>query len=225
VNTSSAPTLQLARDKLLASGTQRVIYRHPKDPEKLVKVLRGVPLTMGRARLATLTEKYFPRMRKRWARKEYQEYLRLMLGPWEAPVNSPISHMYGFVETNLGLACLTDAVLDQHNLGETLKSKTADQPLSAANLALLNDTIERLYRYDIRAGDMTARNFVFGHRMIGGVLGARECVLVDGFGDIHAIPIRSWGRFFNRFGLDDSCQRLAHRTGLTWNSRTRQFTL
>jgi len=225
VNTQMAATLQLSHDQMLASGTQRTIYRHPTDPEKLVKVLRDIPLTTGRARLATLTERYLPRMRQRWARKEYQEYLRLMLGPWQAPFTSPISHMYGFVQTNLGLACLTDAVLDHDNLGETLKAKTTDKPLSAVDLALLNETIDRLYRYDIRAGDMTARNFVFGHRKIGGVEGARECVLVDGFGDIHAIPIRSWGRFFNRFGLDDGCKRLAHRTGLTWNNNTRQFTL
>jgi len=221
----ATPTLDLSTDLLLASGTQREIYRHPTDPEKLVKVLRNMPLTKGRARLATLTESYFPRIRKRWARKEYQEYLRLMLGPWPEPIHPPITHMYGFVQTSLGLACLSDAVLDGKDLGETLKAKTTGKTLSTSDLALLNDTIERFYRYDIRAGDMTARNFVFGHRRIGGVPGPRECVLVDGFGDIHAIPIRSWGRFFNRFGLDDSCKRLAHRTGLTWNTATRQFTL
>ena len=221
----TTPTLDLSTDLLLASGTQREIYRHPTDPDKLVKVLRKMPLTKGRARLATLTERYFPRIRKRWARKEYQEYLRLMLGPWSGPIHPPITHMYGFVQTSLGLACLSDAVPDGKDLGETLKAKTTDKTLSTSDLALLNDTIERFYRYDIRAGDMTARNFVFGHRRIGGVPGPRECVLVDGFGDIHAIPIRSWGRFFNRFGLDDSCKRLAQRTGLTWNATNRQFTL
>ncbi|MCK0096146.1 PhoP regulatory network YrbL family protein [Yoonia sp. F2084L] len=219
------PMLYLDPENVLASGTQRAIYRHPTDPEKLVKVLRDIPLTTGRARLATLTEKYFPHIRKRWARKEYQEYLRLMLGPWPAPIHPPISHMYGFVQTNLGLACLSDAVLDNDALGTTLKSKSAAGPLTSEDLALLNDTIARLYRYDVRAGDMTARNFVFGHRQIGGVQGPRECVLVDGFGDIHAIPVRSWGRFFNRFGLDDGCKRLAHRTGLTWDPTSRQFSL
>ncbi|PJI93001.1 PhoP regulatory network protein YrbL [Yoonia maricola] len=217
------PILTLLPEQLIASGTQRQIYRHPTDPEKVLKVLRDVPLTKGRARLATTTERLFPRIRTRWARKEYQEYLRLMLGPWANPIKPPISHMYGFVQTNLGLACVSDAVLEGGLLGLTLKAKTSAHALSAPDLALLNDTIRRLYTYDIRAGDMTARNFVFGHRQIAGHQGPRECVLVDGFGDIHAISIRSWSRHFNRFGLDDSCKRLAQKTGLTWDQRTRQF--
>ena len=217
------PVLNLRADQQIASGTQREIFRHPNDPEKLVKVLRNVALTNGRAPMAAMSERLFPTIRKRWARKEYQEYLRLMLGPWPLPIEPPISHMYGFVQTNLGLACLSDAVLEDGQLGQTLRQQIADKNLSADDLALFNDTIKRLYHYDIRAGDMTPRNFVFGHRQMGGERGPRECVLVDGFGDIHAIPIRSCGRLFNQFGLDDSCKRLAQRTGLTWDQSTRQF--
>ena len=54
-------------------------------------------------------------------------------------------------------------------------------------------------------------------------LGPRECVLVDGFGDIHAIPVRSLGGWANRMGLDDSCRRLAKNTGLIWDGKERQF--
>ncbi len=217
--------LKLCPKERVASGTQREIYRHPTDPTKLVKVLRDIPQSKGRARLAVLTETYLPSIRRRWARKEYQEYLRLMLGPWSADLHPPISHMFGFVLTDQGLGCLTDAVLENDGLGATLKSKTDDGILNTADLELLNDTISRMYRYDIRAGDMTARNFVFGQRDHGGAPGPRECVLVDGFGDIHAIPVRSWGRWFNRFGLDDGCKRLAQRTGLGWDPHTRLLSL
>lgn len=218
--------LKLAQDAQIAGGTQRTVYLHPHDPSKLVKVLRDLPQTKGRTKLATLTERFFPGIRRRWARKEYREYLRLMLGNWGTELHPPITHMYGFVLTNLGIGCLTDAVLETDGaLGETLQSKAKQKTLDADDLALFNDTIRRMYLYDIRAGDMTARNFVFGQRTLGDTPGPRECVLVDGFGDIHAIPIRSWGRAFNRFGLDDSCKRLAQRTGLQWNPATRQFSL
>ena len=190
------------------------------DPTKVVKVLKPAADTTGRARLATFTERHFPAIRTRWARKEYTEYLRLMLriGPADVP---PITHMFGFVFTDAGLGCMSENVTDD-GLGQTLHAMK--DSLSAADLALLNDTISRLYRYDIRAGDMTARNFVFGHRDYAGTRGPRECVLVDGFGDIHAIPVRSWGRWANGLGLDDSCKRLAARTGLDWSAKTRQFT-
>ena len=219
-------TLQLSENDHSASGTQRKVYMHPHDQTKLIKVLRAMPETKGRSKLATQGEHYFPSLRRRWARKEYKEYLRLMLGDWGADLHPPISHMYGFVLTNLGLGCLTDAVLtDNGSLGENLQDKAKQKTLDAADLALFNDTIRRMYLYDVRAGDMTARNFVFGQRAYSGKPGPRECVLVDGFGDIHAIPIRSWGRFFNQFGLDDGCKRLAQRTGLQWDQSTRQFSL
>ncbi len=216
-----AQQLQLAATDPLTEGTQRWVYAHPHDPKKLIKVLRPLALTKGRSKLATMTEKYIPTIRRRWARKEYQEYLRLMLGRWGDDLHPPISHMYGFVQTDKGLGCVTDAVLDQGSLGPTLKDKAG--ALDPSDLALFNDTIRRLYLYDIRAGDMTARNFVFGQRAVSGTQGPRECVLVDGFGDIHTIPIRSAGRWFNRFGLDDSCKRLARKTGLRWHPDTRQF--
>jgi hypothetical protein len=56
-NCNRPPLLELDRKDQIASGTQREIYRHPQDPEKLVKVLRDVPLTKGRAGLAVVTEK------------------------------------------------------------------------------------------------------------------------------------------------------------------------
>lgn len=158
-------------------------------------------------------------------RKEYKEYLRLILNAPSKGFHPPISHMYGFVHTSRGLGCVTDAVIDGDALGQTLLAKLKAGTCDDADLALLNDTIRRIYAHDIRAGDMTARNFVFGRRDLGGGLGPRECVLVDGFGDIHAVPYRSWGRRLNTIGLDDNCARLARTKGLVWNRQIRQFTL
>jgi len=88
---------------------------------------------------------------------------------------------------------------------------------------MLNDTVHRIYANDIRASDMNPNNFVFGQRDNGTGPGPEECVLVDGFGDIHAIPVRSMARWSNRMGLDDSCKRLARNTGLRWDPKARQF--
>ena len=215
------PLLKLSHLTPVAEGSQRVIYVHPTDPTKLIKVLKPLADTKRRAKLATFTERHFPSIRTRWTRKEYGEYLRMMLriGPTDIP---PITHMYGFVQTDVGLGCISENVTDG-GLGQTLH--TAKDSLSAADLALFNDTIARLYRFGIRAGDMTARNFVFGHRDYAGQQGPRECVLVDGFGDIHAIPVRSINDWCNALGLDDSCKRLAAKTGLRWDAKQRQFSL
>jgi len=207
----------------IAAGSQREIYRHPTDGGKLIKVLLDMPETAGRSCLAVWAERNIPHFADMWVRQEYREYLRMILRNRPPDLHAPITHMYGFVATSRGLGCVTDAVLDGDGLGETLYSKVQIGPLPQDDLALLNDTVARIYRYDIRAGDMTARNFVFGQRDLGGGPGPRECVLVDGFGDIHAIPYRSWGRRLNGIGLDDSFKRLGRRKGLVWQPHTRQF--
>jgi hypothetical protein len=219
------PAFNLDKTEPVASGSQRFIYRHPTNPARLIKVLRDTPETAGRSRLAVWAERNIPSQKNMWVRKEYSEYLRMMLSSTRDDFHPPIAHLYGFVQTTRGLGCMTDAVLDKGGLGETLGTKLRQGSLDAADLSLLNDTICRLYTYDIRAGDMTARNFVFGQRDLGGGLGPRECVLVDGFGDIHAVPYRSWGRRLNRIGLNDSCKRLARKKGLDWHPQIRQFQL
>lgn len=218
--------LHLNPDDQVATGVQREVFPHPHDSSKLVKVLRESSAMPNRTNFNGVMDRLFPSTRLRQIRKEYQEYLRVMLNHRDPVFRAPISHMFGFTMTNLGLGCLTEKVMEPDGrLGQTLGEKAKSNKLTDEDLALLNNTIGRIYAYHIRASDMNAKNFVIGHRHDGTDLGPRECVLVDGFGDIHAIPIRSWGRFFNRFGLDDSCKRLAQRTGLTWNATNRQFTL
>lgn len=211
---------------MVATGVQRAVYRHPLDPTKLIKVLRPGTQMPARTNFNGVMDKLFPSTRLRQIRKEYKEYLRVMLAHPEPDFRAPMSHMFGFVPTNLGLGCLTESVLKADgSLGETLGAIVKSGRLTQAHVDMLNDTVERLYANNIRASDMNPNNFVFGHRDNGTGPGPEECVLVDGFGDIHAIPVRSMARWSNRMGLDDSCTRLARNTGLQWDKRTRQFSL
>jgi hypothetical protein len=216
--------LQLDDGSRIASGVQRAVYLHPFDPTKLIKVLRPANLMPRRRNFNGVMDRLLPSTRLRQIRKEYSEYLRLMLRHPEPDFRSPIAHMFGFTPTTAGLGCVTEMVKrSDGSLGETLGKKAKEGRLQEADIALLNDTIARIYAYDIRASDMNPENFVFGHRDNGTGPGPRECVLVDGFGDIHAIPVRSLARWSNRMGLDDSCARLARNTGLIWDKNARSF--
>jgi hypothetical protein len=171
-------------------------------------------------------DRLMPGTRLRQIRKEYIEYLRVMLNNPEPEFHAPIAHMFGFTQTSEGLGCITERVMQPGRpIGETLGAKAKAMTLTPAHVALLNDTIARIYANDIRASDMNPENFVFGQRDNGTGPGPEECVLVDGFGDIHAIPVRSMARWSNRMGLDDSCKRLARNTRLHWDQQQRQFAL
>lgn len=216
--------LFLPPSNLVASGVQRAVYLHPTDRTKLIKVLKPDSDQPRRNTFNGVMDRWFPKTRIRQVRKEYQEYLRVMLQHPEPDFHAPMSHMFGFVTTNVGLGCLTERVMTPDGaLGETLGAKAKKGTLTDDHIAQLNDTIARLFRHSIRASDMNPNNFVFGQRDNGAGPGPDECVLVDGFGDIHAIPVRSMAKWSNRLGLADSCQRLARNTGLKWDRKARQF--
>lgn len=217
-------SLLLSSADSVASGVQRVIYLHPDDPGKLIKILKPASELKHRTNFNGVMDRWFPSTRLRQIRKEYNEYVRVMLNNPEPEFHAPISHIYGFVTTNLGLGCLTERIRNQDgSLGQTLASKSKAGTLTDQDIDLLNDTVIRLFRHDIRASDMNPSNFVFGYRADDAGTGKMECVLVDGFGDIHAVPVRSMAKWSNHLGLDDSCKRLTRNTKLVWDSKRRQF--
>ncbi len=219
-------TMVLQPSDIVAKGVQRAVYLHPLDRTKLIKVLQPAITMPRRTNFNGIMDRLLPGTRLRQIRKEYAEYLRVMLNHPEPDFHTPIAHMFGFTPTNAGLGCITERVMQPDGrLGETLGAKVRAGTLTPAHVAMLNDTIQRIYANDIRASDMNPNNFVFGQRDNGTGPGPEECVLVDGFGDIHAIPVRSMARWSNRMGLDDSCKRLARNTGLLWDAKSRQFAL
>jgi hypothetical protein len=210
----------------IASGVQRAVYLHPHDPTKLIKVLKPAADMPKRNNFNGIVDRLFPSTRVRQIRKEYQEYLRVMLDQPDADFRPPMAHMFGFATTNLGLGCITERVMNADgSLGQTIGKRAKSKSLTQADVDLLNDTISRIYGYNIRASDMNPNNFVIGHRDNGSGPGPKECVLVDGFGDIHAIPVRSMSNWTNKIGLDDSCARLARNTKMKWDAKARQLSL
>lgn len=220
----SADMIQLDPAQVIAEGAERHVYVHPHDPTRLIKLIKyRDPATYQRT-FGDWTKKHFPSVRDRLIYKEYIEYARIMLRHQTLDVTVPISHMYGFVRTNLGLGCLTEHVTQRDGTtGLTLKQKSG--ALTPAELDLLNGTIEQLYALGVRSGDSNPSNFVFGHRHCGapGAVSEYTCVLVDGFGDFHAIPIRSLSKWTNTLGLDDCFVRMERKVDLVWNRKARRF--
>ena len=80
--------------------------------------------------------------------------------------------------------------------------------------------LRRLILLNARASDLNQGNIVFGHREHDSQQGDRECVLVDGYGDIHAIPLRSISRAINQRNLYDRLGCLARSMKLRFDNAT-----
>ncbi len=217
--------LMLDASQALGEGRERVIYAHPKDPTRLVKVIKPRDSkSYARFTFGDIVKRHFPATRWRPLAKQMAEYTRLMLSHKDDPeFILPISHLYGFEPTNLGLGCVTERVTapDGSN-APTLEHLLDDGQLTDALLASLNTFVTGLYDLGVRAADLNAGNFVHGQRHIGPNT-APQWLLVDGFGDSHAIPARSWSHWTNTIGLDDCFKRMSPHIPLHWNPKSRQF--
>lgn len=217
---TTSKTLQLDKSLYIASGVERHVYLHPTDSQKLLKVMRPQEDQGKRFTFRDITTQLFPAVRSRLIRKEYDEYIRIQLQNPQLEQRLPITHMYGLAHTNLGLACVAERVAGKNSpVGETLRQKSDAGTIDNNDLIALNLLVNQFYQLGIRAGDLKPHNLVFGTRDAG-----FECVLVDGFGDIHAIPVRSLGKWANSLGLNDSFKLVGERTGLIWNKSERSFT-
>jgi len=221
-------TITLDPDAKVAEGGERIVYVHPDDPTRLIKVLKPIaPEKMVKWKFSHLTRLYIPSARWRVTTKQYDEYRRLMLDhQFDAGFNLPVTHLYGFVKTSLGLGCVSERVMLDGANGPTLEALVMGNALSDVHLRSLNDFVARLYDVGVCVADMGPANFVFGQRFIGaaGVASGPEWVLVDGFGDRFAIPLRTWSRRARTFGMDDAFKRAKRVAGLNWDAKLREFT-
>jgi hypothetical protein len=203
----------------VASGQDRLVYLHPDYPDVLFKVLRD---PAGRPMPRTfrgITQRLFPSVRYRPIRKEYEAYLALLPRMAGQSGEIPITHLYGLCQTDLGPATMVERIGDQtHPVGESLRTMALDGTFDAAMVPLLNDFAERLLRWQVRTTDMTMQNIVLGLRA-----GRRQFVLVDGIGDVFAIPIRTWSVTAMRIGQRQSLAAIARKLGLGWDARTHRF--
>lgn len=131
----------------------------------------------------------------------------------------PISNLFGFCDSDLGPVMAVERIACPGQLlGTTLRQIVSKGEMTPERIELLNIFAAQMFTFRVIAGDMTAANIVLGHRN-----GKERFVLIDGFGDIHAIPIRSaWWRL-NQIALTRSFTKMAGRIGLPFDPETRRF--
>ena len=102
----------------------------------------------------------------------------------------------GLVDTDLGLGLISEKVVDASGaLAPTFASVYAKAGLTPELDAALAEFSHDLLAANVIVGDMHAWNIVYGSDSRGGP----RLVMIDGFGEKHAIPISSMSRTINRY--------------------------
>jgi hypothetical protein len=226
-----ATPLDLAQRRPVANGKVRFIYDHPDFPQLLFKAPKSIHAALGLPegapiQLACQDLRSFRRLMLKlkpqtlWHPfvKEQDCYLKARLGG--TPLCAlPIPNLYGFCDSDIGPVLAVERIsLPGEALGRTLKHIADSGPLEPAMIALLDDFALSMVSHGIVAGDMTAVNIVMGQRGP-----QRQLVLIDGFGDIHAIPFRSASARLNKRALMRSFHKMAGRIGLRFDPHSLRF--
>ncbi|MBQ1203149.1 MAG: hypothetical protein IIX61_05010, partial [Loktanella sp.] len=147
----------------------------------------------------------FPGAANRIVKKEYRAYVDTCLAARDDLEKLPVSKIFGFAQSNIGVVQIAEKVtLDGVTLGPTLSQLHGTEGLSDERLDLLNEFVDLLLRFNIPTNDVSGQNIVLGHR------NRREkFICVDGFGDIHLVPVRTYSARVRRDMLAERMQKMS----------------
>jgi hypothetical protein len=191
---SPETVLTLSTAEPIAVGHLRSVYQHPVHAGELVKVMRADAVAK-RWNAPGRWHKRLPRTR------HFVQYLRelkeFIAARARAPeIDVPIARMIGVVDTDLGLGLVSEKVVDANGaLAPTLAALYSRQGFTPEIERALATFLKDLLAANVIVGDMHAWNIVYGSDSRGGP----RLVMIDGFGEKHAIPISSMSRVVNRY--------------------------
>lgn len=194
---ASTSILKLAAATPLAVGHLRYVFQHPLHPDQLIKIMRA-DMVAKRWNAPGRWLKRLPRTRHYIGYlRELREYIAARS---QAPFEDvPIARMIGLAETDLGLGLVTEKVIDADGaLAPTLAAMyERERGFTPAMERGLAAFLHALLACNVIVGDMHAWNIVYGSDSRGGP----RFVMIDGFGEKHALPVSSMSRAINRYRI------------------------
>ncbi|GEM_PF-264496 len=212
--------LLLEGETPLAQGTHRMLFVAPFDPALIIKVYRTSRPAPRNAwkRAKRGLHRVLPSLRERPLLREYAAYLELKRQQVQRQAEPPVANWCGIVATNYGLGVVYERIhLGDAGIGPSVSALWRSGELGA-HLPLLDEFARRLFDWNIHANDINAGNVVLGLRN-----GRHQFVLVDGLGDSHLIPIRTWSRRLNERSLHKRLDKVVAGTTIHWDRLARRF--
>lgn len=187
--------LEVHRLKLLGQGTQKLVYEHPSNLDKVIKVMKPENATYdgGRANQHYLRSHRSQGIYRQF-RRELLQYLQLCKNTYNQKIFTfPIETVFGFIATDQGLGLVTEKIISPSGLPVSLNELSQKKMLETKH-------IEALKKFFNKCCEM---HVVFGEVNIAGIMyteqrqGSPEFVLVDGIGEKLIIPFRSMSKTIN----------------------------
>lgn len=180
---------------ILGQGTQKFVYEHPSDFDKVIKIMKPINATHdgGRANQHYLRSHRSQGIYRQF-RRELLQYLQLCKNTYNQNVFTfPIENVYGFIPTDQGLGLVTEKIISPNGLPISLNELSQKKMLEDKHIEALKVFFDKCCEMHI----------VFGEVNIAGIMytesrqGRPEFVLVDGIGEKLIIPFRAMSKTIN----------------------------
>ena len=198
--------LKLKHATRLTQGRSRIVFRHPEDPDLIVKVVRPEVVD---DRFGNNTKWY--KKRRRFGKfisyiREIQEFIAVHESEDKAP--HFLQRIVGFSQTDLGLGLVIEAVTDDDgNLAPSLTALIKTGRFDRQAEEALRTTLNHLLHSNVIISDLNPGNLVYTHSQEHG----HYFVLIDGLGNNSLIPSKIISRRLNERSKQGRFERLYKR--------------
>lgn len=185
--------IHLADSAPVASGNNSAVYRHPDEPSILVKVVRPEAVRRQKAHWGFLRG----RRRRFFHLKNFMRVLEEQVA-YAAAEGHPSQHLeevVGLVDTDIGPGLAVRCETFRNDIAPTIGSLMKSRRLDRSILALLEEFFHWLERSPLVVNELGIDNLVLSDRQPGRL----RIVLIDGYGENAAIPLKSWSQSLNRY--------------------------
>jgi hypothetical protein len=197
--------IEIDPDAALASGRDRLVFQHPRHPDRLIKVMRP------RYRAMQARRGFVAPLSPTWRFGELKHLAREVAYYLECQARHPetlrlMPQIHGFQPTSLGLGLVCEKIDDgSGGLAPTLDAAAEARGRDARLRALFDAFVQTLEPGHFVFRDVRPKNVV---------VAADRLVVVDGFGDPRPLPLRGLSARFNRIRLRRDLRRLRAQIGL-----------
>jgi hypothetical protein len=183
----------LKNDTPVADGKTQIVYRHPRDPNLLIKVrkLDRLQRTYERRLGGMIGYKRRHGEYTTW-RRELDHYFSVCLRLGYRP--HFLQQYHGVVDTDFGLGLVVGRIADRSGaLAPTLKAVVSGAGLTSDLRAKVEDVARQMNELRICTNDISVSNIVYGwnERL------KDHLVLIEGIGVNTFIPLARLSNYFN----------------------------
>lgn len=180
----------------ITEGGERIVYAHNQYPNFVFKQQKPIEYRQLKPlALKSFLLKNLDGFDTFIVRQEYRSFVKFMLNYTGKADCIPVARLFGFVSSEIGVLQVSEKVGNQYGeCGPTLSFLLREGCVNAKWLKALNAFANQLILSGIPTNDVNANNIVMGT----GSSDDNFFKLVDGFGDIHALPIRTYSQRVRR---------------------------